>query len=417
MSELLDNTRYRLDRLKSMIRRLHDGEDPEALKEEFAEILREVGPSEISALETQLMDEGMPQQEIQRMCDVHAAVFRDSQGGAPDVAGIPGHPANTLVRENERIRDLVAEYRTLLDDLAASGDRPSPAAVEALSRVHAELAKVHHHYERKELLFFPFLEKAGITGPPKVMWGVDDEIRELVKAAGELLPGLANLSPGELALARETVFDPMLEQVESMTDKEDRILLPMLAEHLSQGDWFEIAQQWKDLGPMIAPPAGAWLPILNVTPQRTADLPRDEAIRLPSGNLTVEQLAAMLNTLPFDITFVDANDRVAYFSEGPERVFARSRTIIGRRVQDCHPPKSLHIVEQVVEELRSRKREVAEFWIQSGGKFIHIRYFPVWSPSGEYLGTLEVTQDVTGVRALEGERRLLDEIPSGREEA
>ena len=415
MSELLDNTRYRLEQLKTMIRRLHDGEDPEALREEFAEILREVGTSEISALETQLMEEGLPQEEIQRMCDVHAAVFRDIQGGTPGVAEIPGHPANTLVRENERIRDLVAEYRTLLGDLATGGDRPSPAAVEALRRVHGELAKVHHHYERKELLLFPFLEKAGITGPPKVMWGVDDEIRELVKAAGELLDGLEGLSPEELALARETVFDPMLDQVESMTDKEDRILLPMLVEHLSQGDWFQIAEQWKDVGPMIAPPAGAWLPILNVTPERTAEVPKDEAIRLPSGHLTVEQLTAMLNTLPFDITFVDADDRVGYFSEGPGRVFARSRTIIGRRVQDCHPPKSLHIVEQVVDELRNRKREVAEFWIQSGGRFIHIRYFPVWSPSGEYLGTLEVTQDVTEIRALEGERRLLDEAPAGKE--
>ncbi len=413
MSELLDNTRYRLEQLKGMIRRLHDGEDPEALKEEFAEILRDVGASEISALETQLMDEGMPQEEIQRMCDVHAAVFRDSQGGAPDVASIPGHPANTLVRENERIRDLVAEYRTLLDDIATAGAPPSPAAMEALRRVHGELAKVHHHYERKELLLFPFLEKAGITGPPKVMWGVDDEIRELLKSAGELLENLGSLSPEELALARETVLDPMLQQVESMTDKEDRILLPMLVEHLSQGDWFQIAEQWKGVGPMIAPPAGAWLPILNVTPERTAEVPKDEAIRLPSGHLTVEQLTALLNTLPFDITFVDADDRVGYFSEGPDRVFARSRTIVGRRVQDCHPPKSLHIVEQVVEELRSRKREVAEFWIQSGGSFIHIRYFPVWSPSGDYLGTLEVTQDVTAIRALEGERRLLDEAPAG----
>ncbi len=410
MSELLDNRRYRLDRLKTMIRRLHDGEDPEALKDEFAGIIGETGATEISALETELMREGMPQEEIQRMCDVHAALFRESRAELPDLARIAGHPANTLKIENDVIRELAGTFREALARFL-DGDGPvRESAAETLRETMTRIRLVDVHYQRKELLLFPFLEKAGLTGPPKVMWGVDDEIRELVRAAAELVENVGELGPEELELARATVFDPMLEQLVSMADKEDGILVPMLAEHLSASDWGEIARQWRDLGPMLAEPRGVWLPVLDgpASPQENGDAP-EGAIRLPSGSLTVEQLGAILSTMPFDLTFVDADDRVAFFSEGPDRIFPRSRTIIGRKVENCHPPKSLHIVQRVVAELRSGVRDVAEFWIQMGGRFVHIRYFAVRSVSGDYLGTLEVTQDVTAIRKLEGERRLLDE--------
>ncbi len=410
MSELLDNRRYRLDRLKAMIRRLHDGEDPETLKEEFSEIIGETGATEISALETELMREGMPQEEIQRMCDVHAALFRDSRAELPDLAGIAGHPANTLKLENDTIRELVSRFREALGRYLDGPEAEREGAASVLRETVERLRLVDGHYQRKELLLFPFLEKAGLTGPPKVMWGVDDEIRELVKAGAEIVANLESLAPEELELARDTVLDPMLEQLESMADKEDRILVPMLAEHLSPGDWSEIAQQWRDLGPMLVEPRGVWLPVLGAAPAAPeASVAPDEAIRFPSGHLTPAQLEAIFKTMPFDLTFVDADDRVAFFSEGPDRVFERSRTIIGRKVENCHPPKSLHIVQRVVTELRTGVRDVAEFWIEMGGRFVHIRYFAVRSDSGEYLGTLEVTQDVTAIRALEGERRLLDE--------
>ena len=408
MSELLDNRRHRLERLKTMIRRLHDGEDPEALKTEFADIIGETGATEISALETELMREGMPQEEIQRMCDVHAALFRESRAELPDLTGIAGHPANTLHMENEAIREAARALRAGLLRLLESSGAVREAALTDLRRTMATLRLVDAHYQRKELLLFPYLEKAGLTGPPKVMWGVDDEIRQLLRSAAELLEGADGLAAEELELARTTVFDPLVEQLLSMADKEDRILVPMLAEHLSPADWGEIARQWRDLGPMLVEPRGVWLPVLGAAPQ-PADPAPEGAVRLPSGTLTVAQLGAIFSTLPFDLTFVDADDRVAFFSEGPNRVFARSRTILGRKVENCHPPKSLHIVQRVVSELRSGVRDVAEFWIQMDGRFVHIRYFAVRSESGEYLGTLEVTQDVTAIRRLEGERRLLDE--------
>jgi len=172
-----------------------------------------------------------------------------------------------------------------------------------------------------------------------------------------------------------------------------------------------VRSQWDEFGKGLVEPAGVWLPIHPELPENPVEVPEDDAITLPSGHLSLRQLTAMLNTLPMDLTFVDAEGRVGFFSEGEDRVFARNRAIIGRRVEDCHPPKSVHIVEQVVDDLKSGRRDVAEFWIQMGGRFVHIRYFAVRDPEGVYLGTLEVTQDIAPLRALEGERRLLAEDP------
>jgi DUF438 domain-containing protein len=133
-----------------------------------------------------------------------------------------------------------------------------------------------------------------------------------------------------------------------------------------------------------------------------------DGIGLPTGTLALEQLIAIFSTLPVDLTFVDADDRVAFFSEGPNRVFARSRAIIGRKVQNCHPPRSVDVVDRILSDFREGRQNVAEFWIQFMGRFVHIRYFAVRAEDGRYLGTLEVTQDVGSIRALEGERRLLE---------
>ncbi len=411
MSELLQNGRYRVEQLKNMIRKLHEGADPELLKDEFKDILDAVGTAELSAIETELMEEGIPQEEVQRMCDVHALLFQNSFDGGGAMP--PGHPVHTFRRENEEIVRLAGRYRELIGEIASGDGTPDHGRLETWRRIHERLSLVDNHYQRKEHLVFPYLEKAGLTGPPKVMWGVDDEIRNMFKAVNGLLESLGELKIEDIQLAREAVIEPMLAQVTGMAAKEDRILWPMALEHLSQRDWQEIVSGWDEFGERLADPAGVWLPLaLGPVPVQTPEAGQDEAagvIRLPSGRLTPQELAAMLDALPVDITFVDANDTVAYFSEGRHRVFARSRTVLGRQVQNCHPPKSLHIVQRIVDEFRQGTRDVAEFWIQQEGRFVHIRYFPVRADDGRFLGTLEMTQDVTAIRLLEGERRLLDD--------
>jgi hypothetical protein len=134
----------------------------------------------------------------------------------------------------------------------------------------------------------------------------------------------------------------------------------------------------------------------------------DADIDLSSGRLTAEQIDLMLKRLPFDITFVDENDRVRYFSDTADRIFPRSPGIIGRAVQNCHPPKSVHVVNTIVQAFKDKTKASADFWIQRGGKFVLIRYFPVYDAAGAYKGVIEVSQEVSQIRALEGERRLLD---------
>jgi len=409
MSELLDNSHHRIETLKGIIKQLHDGADPESLKAEFGDLLAEVGVSEIAAMENSLMADGMEQAEIQRMCDVHAAVLGGTGSCAP-VEVPTGHPVQTFQLENGRILEIVGSYRAAVEAIGA-GAGGLDQALEAWRQAHDELGGVNVHYLRKEYLVFPYLEKAGIAGPPKVMWGVHDEIRAKIAAAADLLDNAVELDAEQLGLVAETVLEPMLEQIESMTSKEDRILWPMCLEHLTVRDWEAIRGQWDEFGRGLVEPAGIWLPVLPQLPESPLELPSDDAITLPSGHLSLRQLTALLNTLPMDITFVDADDRVGFFTEGADRIFASNRSIVGRKVEDCHPPKSVHIVEQVVTDLKSGKRDVAEFWIQMGPRFVHIRYFAVRDESGEFLGTLEVTQDIAPLRALEGERRLMAELP------
>jgi len=411
MSELIDNRRHRIEGLKGMIRELHDGASPDELKGRFRAVLEHSGPSEISAMESELMAEGMPETEIRRMCELHVAVFRDKLEQRPPAETHPGHPVAVFKRENEVFLASTGELSALAAN-AVRGQRGVTATEAARWRdLHARLVLLDGHYKRKEYLVFPFLEKAGITAPPKVMWGIDDDIRERLAAASEAAREVEKLAADEFAIVEEFVLEPLVEAIEGMVEKEDRILWPMALEHLSDSDWGAVLEQWREFGPSPVEPEGGWYPSPSAVPVEPPP-DHDGALALPSGHLSAHQLRAILDTLPLDITFVDADDRVAYFSEGPSRVFPRNRAIVGRRVQDCHPPASVHVVERVIGELRSGRRDVAEFWIQLHGQFVHIRYFAVRDENGGYLGVLETTQDVGSIRALEGERRLLAESGS-----
>lgn len=189
--------------------------------------------------------------------------------------------------------------------------------------------------------------------------------------------------------------------------KEEQILFPMSADTLTEEDWGEIWLASPRYGWCLVEPRRGYQPPAQVV-QKGLEIDAKQGIHLPTGNLTLQQLMGIFETLPVDITFVDADDRVAFFSEGPDRVFARSRAVIGRKVQNCHPPKSVDTVDRILHDFRAGTQSVAEFWIEMHGRFVHIRYFAVRDEDRTYLGTLEVTQDLTRLRALQGERRLLE---------
>ena len=267
------------------------------------------------------------------------------------------------------------------------------------------LSQIELHYQKKENLFFPYMEKYGIVAPPQVMWGVDDEIRADIKEIKTLLEQDSKVD----SVITQKIEDVMT-RVEEMIFKEENIMAPMLLDHLTQEEWKKIADESHEIGFLIKK-VSEWNPVI---PTKDAVVKEEEniqegLIKLPSGIFTTEQLTCMLNTLPFDITFVDKDDFVKYFSEGKERTFIRTRSIIGRNVSNCHPPASVHIVEKIVNDFKTGRKDQEDFWIKLGDKFVLIRYYAVRNDKGEYLGVLEVTQDIKEIQQIVGEKRLVSE--------
>lgn len=399
MSEHINNSQYRKEMIKKMLVMLHDGKSLEEVKEVFADTFDGVSATEISEAEQLLINEGIPVEEVQKLCDVHAAVFKGSIAeihASVDPSMIPGHPANTLKQENLLFSMLI---ETVIQPLLVE---PSPENAEKLSKALKQLSRIDIHYSKKENLIFPYLEKYGITAPPKVMWGVDDEIRDELKSISQRLP--------QEGLTSKLIEDlnTLLTKILDMIYKEEYILLPMLSEHLKTQDWVTIDEGGNDFEELVAK-LGQWKPI--IAPEEKTETPKEDIpdgiIVLPSGQFKVNELTALLNTLPFDITFVDKDDKVKYFSQGKERIFARTKAIIGREVSNCHPPASVHVVEGIVADLKSGKKDHEDFWISMKDAYILIRYFAIRDEAGEYLGVLEVSQNIKPIQAITGEKRLV----------
>ncbi|MCP4656204.1 MAG: DUF438 domain-containing protein [bacterium] len=431
MSELIDNRAHRIRTLKHIIRHLHRGEAPDQVRSQLAKLVGECDATEIAMMEQELMDEGVPVAEVMSTCDLHSQVVRDLLVDHPTPPTPPGHPVDTFRRENTALGATVAAFRNALGELVGSGEPEQGVGAEILAgcrQLFNDLMDVEKHYQRKENLLFSCLERHGISGPSKVMWGKDDEVRELLQALGEVL-SQESTTAGEWSLVQETVATPALSAVEEMIYKEEKILLPMALQNLTDTEWGEIWTQSPEFGwCLIEPgedyePPAAETPVvgaevaaeveragvaIDAAPGRRPASPIHGSLLFPTGSLTLDQLKLIFSTLPVDLTFVDVEDRVRFFSEGPERIFVRSKAVIGRKVQHCHPPASVDVVDRILDDFRSGRQSVAEFWIHLRGRFVHIRYFALRDAEGEYAGTLEVSQDLTKERALEGERRLLE---------
>ena len=406
MSELINNSQSRKTLLKHMILQLHEGVAPDAVRKRLVELMAKIPYGEVVEIEQELINEGLPEAEVLRLCDVHTEALE----GHIDLSGMkivaPGHPVDTFKQENRELTKVAGQLNWLFDNAAVqiAGDG-SEAFVNNLKTLFNSLMDVDKHYRRKENLLFPFLEKYGITGPPKVMWGKHDETRDFLKGAIQALDSSADSAPESIQLQVESHLRPAVKAVIDMIMKEEEILLPMTLDKLSEADWYDIYRQTNEIGYCLYDPKISWKPQGMIIAEETSA--EEGTVNLPSGKFTSEELLAMLNTLPIDITFVDRNDKVKYFSQGKERIFDRNRAILGRDVRMCHPPSSVHIVDQIVSDFKSGKADSAPFWIQMGGKFIHIEYFALRNEKGEYLGTLEMSQDLTEKRALEGDQRLL----------
>ena len=399
----------RLDELHAIVKELHAGKSVDEVKPRFEELIKDVEATEIAAMEQKLIEGGVPDSEVKRLCDVHVQVFADALEGHEPVKVPAGHPIDTFQRENQALLQVTASLRKVAEKIGEppvreEWERLKPALAGVLDR----LLETDKHYLRKENQLFPFLEKHGVEGPSKVMWAIHDDIRALLKQAR------AALAEDEAALAVST-SQAVAKMADDMVTKEERVLYPMAIDTLSDDEWRAIRAGEDEIGYALIGDVPSWPAGAAAAAGAAAGAGPSAAVlpdeggllSLTTGALTLEQLNLMLTALPVDISFVDENDEVRFYSEG-ERIFPRSPGVIGRKVQNCHPPASVHKVQEIVDAFRAGEKDVAEFWIEMQGKFLHIRYFAMRAPDGAYRGTVEMVQDVTHIRALEGQRRLVD---------
>lgn len=379
----------RITALKDIIKGLHEGRDVASQKKQFQELIKDVAPWEIAQMEQRLISEGMPETEIKSLCEVHVQVFKEALEHKT-VPGLPaGHPVHTFMLENRAAEAILEQAESISDPVKER---------EQSSKILERISEIDRHFLRKENQLFPIVESKGISGPSKVMWALHDDIRNFIKDTRQkVLEGTA----------KKLDIDVLVKMIRDMIYKEEHILFPMVLETLDEEEWAKVRKGEEEIGYSWIRPETEWKPI-SASYQQSLVAEKIGSLNLNTGQLTADQVNLLLTHLPVDISFVNENDEVAYYSATPDRIFPRSPGVIGRKVQNCHPPKSVDTVQRILSSFRDGSKNEAEFWIQMKGRFIYIRYFAVRDSEGRYRGCLEVSQDVTHIRGLAGQKRLLD---------
>jgi len=396
-----DLKEQRKEVLKSIITDIHAGVEMEILRKRFADLVEDVSATEIAEIEQLLIDEGLPESEVKRLCDVHVEVFKHALDGQDTPRAPAGHPIHTFMVENRASENIMSDIENVLCEIPGTASKSDMVKHgKMLSGLLEKLALIENHYVRKENQLFPKLEAYDVTGPSAVMWALHDDVRTAIKIARK---ELADGDPKAVTSLNEVIIT-----IRDMIYKEEHILYPMSLETLTDRDWLEVRDGEAEIGYSWIEPMVKWTPDIPDDQEKVIGAAVMGTVALDTGALTPEQVNLMLKALPVDITYVDENDRVAFYSAGKHRVFPRSSGIIGREVKRCHPPTSVHIVENILHSFKNKEKDEAEFWINMGGKMIHIRYYPLFDDEGNYKGTMEVTQDITEIQKLKGDHLLLD---------
>ena len=385
----------RVEQLKGFLKRLGTGEDLGAVREDFASQFAHVEASEIMKAEQGLMREGTPLAEVQQLCDLHSALFHGStiheqmdaehakveavleaQEKSKSVVTLVetvGHPINRLTEENKALDALIEALKVKVADKTATVDDVN------------EVRQVSIHYAKKGDLLYPHLKVAyDISGPSMVMWTVDGDIRD---GFGRL----ARATSIDDAWYEE--FDGLLTRAQEMIYKEQNILFPICAENFSTEEWYQIYKDTEQYEEIFGVERVAWVEAEAALATKAPTSGDSNTIALIGGSLTLEQLDAMLNTMPMEITFVDHVDINRYFNDG-EKVFKRPTTAIGRDVFSCHPPKVEPIVRGIIESFRNGERDNVAVWLEKVGRPFYVNYMAVRDQNNNYLGTLELVQDM-----------------------
>ena len=380
---------------------IQDGGELEEAKKMFQAAFDQVDVAEITAAERELIAQGLDPRKIQYLCNVHADVFKGNIKENKENSEFekPGHPVHTFKLENIVLKSLVND--ALLPDLA-KWEKGDKSALSKLRQELKDLAKIHYHYARKETSMFPIMTKYGITAPPKVMWGVDDKIRKLIGQAN-LLISQKDINKAEVSKAIKETAHEVLE----MIFKEEEIMLPMIDEVASEEDWGNVKNEEEQIGYTLIQKPMNWKP--KEKPKSDVPISIDKlsslALNFAEGSLNLEQLSAILDLLPFALTFIDENDKVAYFGGGAN-IFPHSKNALGNSVYSCHLPESVPRVKKIFDDFHQGKKDKYEFWFKPRhmGRYLYLQYFAV-RKDNKYLGCLEVAQDVTDIRNWKNEKK------------
>lgn len=420
-----NNTENRTELLKNYLKRLGEGESLESVRSDFVEKFSEVDASEIMKAEQELLSEGTPLTEVQKLCDIHAALFHgatieekianaekavresveaeekqrekqiniqgkmqeeqekvesktvisgnvdysDKHTKALRLEKIIGHPLYTFTKENEALTELLNKYNETKD-----------------INVLAVIRDVSIHYAKKGDLIYPQLNvRHGISGPSDVMWTVDDEIRD------EFARLMKEDNHNEKWNQR---LEAVLKRIEDMIYKEQNILFPNCAVNFTEDEWIGIYHDSKDYAVCFGVENEIWDKAENISTKtaKKSEYSKEEIV-MPGGHLTIEQLTALLNTIPLEISFIDDNNINRFFNEGP-KVFKRPGMAIDREVFSCHPPKIEPMVRGIIDDFRNNKRDSVQVWMEKGGRSMLVTYMAVRDKDGNYIGTVELVQDM-----------------------
>jgi uncharacterized protein len=396
--QLTNNPSKRQAILKQIFKDLHDGKNVNEVKAHFDAFIGKITINEISKLQHDFGD--LSFEEMHRLHAKHTEIFRESieeveKTYKPEEQ--PGHPIHTFILENKELDKLVnTQLQVHLEQFEK--DDNAENIIKLLEDINL-LLDVDKHYSRKENLIFPYLETYGIYGPTNNMWRINDFIRDAIKDAKMKL---SSYNGDKQAVIEVLKF--VIQEVITMIYREENILFPMALNNFTEDEWVKIARESDEIGYCLIVPTEVWKPERHALEEKAIS---EGFIKMETGMLSLKQLELLLNHLPVDLTFIDQDDVVRYFSHGKERIFARTKAVIGRTVQNCHPPRSVHVVEELLADFKAGRKETEDFWIKFRDKYVYIRYFAVRDESGKYIGTLEFTQNIDPIKAIEGEKRIM----------
>lgn len=387
----------RLKQFRRIAELLGGGGLPDGIRTDFDAVVSGASVTDVGPALLELVATGTRRHIVQQVIE-----WLLESGCLPDksfrsLCDVPGHPAEVLHRENQALRLRVDGCRTVMRQIDESpGD-----AYDRVRCVLEELSEVDAHYRRQEFLLFTRLERHDLIRPGRILWATHDEIRQWLRYL-DLQFGSNEFSAGKLSGLADSVVHPLLDDMDWMIFLEEKLLFPLACAVLDEADWRVLWEHSSRIGWCLVEPGSEYRP---VKASGEASLPIEAAeLPLPTGSLSIKTLALAHSELPVDLTFVDADDRVRYFTEGTRPVFYRSEAIVGREVRCCHPPRSVHYVDQILRDFRSGRETSAQFWKYLGERFIHIRFVALRDETGTYVGTLEIAQEITHLQKLEGQQ-------------